>query len=151
MPTRSRTAAAALALAAVLTACSGGHKQALSDGYVTKANALCTRWTKDLKDLGFNPPLSDVNRMVPFTRKLIAIDVGYTDQFKSLAATPEEKAALGPVFAGFDEINSAEAAQLKAAEAGDRVGVQTYHQKSVNTTAALDRQLTGLRLKVCAS
>lgn len=150
MTTRPRAAALAL-VAAALTACSGGHEQALSDGYVTRANALCSQWTKDLKDLGFNPPLSDVNRMVPFTRKLIAIDVRYTDSFKALEATAGERTALGPVFAAFDEINSAEAAQLKAAEAGDRVGIQTYHQKSVNTTTALDRQLAELRLKVCAS
>ncbi|HET7488914.1 MAG TPA: hypothetical protein VFJ85_13375 [Acidimicrobiales bacterium] len=150
MTWRSRTAVA-LALAGLLGACSGGGKAPLSDAYVTKANALCAQWTKDLNDLGFNPPLSDVNRMVPFTKKLIALDTGYTDKFKALDATQDEKAALGPVYAAFDTINDAEAGVLKAAEAGDRVGIQTYHQKSVNTTTALNKQLLDLRLKICAS
>lgn len=151
MTTRSTAVAIVLATAGLLIACSGGHEQALSDRYVTQANALCAKWTKDLTDLGFNPPLSDVNRMVPFTKKLIAIDTDYTGRFKALTATQEERAALGPVYTAFDEINGAEAAQLKAAEAGNRVGVQTYHQKSVNTTTAINKRLVELRLKVCAS
>jgi len=151
MVTRRWLVAAVVTSVVSLGACSGGGHQALSSGYVTKANALCGQWTKALNDLGVNPPLSDVNRMVPFTRKQLAIDEGYTGRFKALDATPSERDALAPVYAAFTRINAAEAGVLKSAETGDRVGIQTNHQTSVDVTARLNKQLADLRLKVCAS
>lgn len=135
----------------LLVACSGGKSQAgLSSDLVRRGNSVCDGWTKALNQLGFSPPLADSNRMVPFTRDQLAIDRSYTDQFKALSATTSERSALGPVYAAFDSINSAEAGVLTAAQAGDRVAIQTYHQRAVDQTAQITPTLKNLGLTVCA-
>lgn len=148
----SRTCIAAVVLGCVLlAACSGANTQTLSSDYVHRANAVCDGWTKALNQLGQSPPLADTNRMASFTRTQVSIDTDYTAQFKALPATPSEQSHLGAVYASFDTINVAEAKVLSAAEAGDRVAIQTFHQQAVDETTKVNATLTTLQLKTCAA
>jgi hypothetical protein len=138
-------------LSLACASCSSAKAQTLSGDYQRRANGVCSGWTTALKQLGNSPPLADVNRVTSFTEKQLTIDRSYTAQFKALSATPAELTALGPVYMGFDMIIAAEEGTLSSAQSGDRIGVQTYHQRATNATTTLNVTLKSLGLNVCAA